>query len=109
VFVAFEQTVDSVKGAKALAAMAASLIGEEHKEKLEDVVKSIELKDEGMFVVHRPTGVIEMFEATRTTKAAGRDKVERSRMRLTNGEHEHVWTDEQEGEAPAEAKTEADA
>ncbi|MCC8362822.1 hypothetical protein LK996_06995 [Lysobacter sp. A6] len=111
-FVAFEQTIDPVKGAKALAAMAATLVGEEHKDGLDDVIKSIEVKDEGLFVVHRPTGVIEMFETTRTTKVAGRDKVERNRMRLTNGDHAHEWVDEQEGteaEAKAEAKAEGDA
>lgn len=52
--------------------------------------------DAGMFVVHRPTGVIEMFETTRTTIVEGKTKVERKRMRQLGGAHDHVWTDEAE-------------
>ena len=52
--------------------------------------------DAGIFVVHRPTGVAEMFESTRTVKFGERSKVERNRLRLLNGAHEHVWTDEVE-------------
>ena len=34
-------------------------------------------------------------EFTRTTTVGDKVKVERNRMRLTNGEHDHVWRDEQ--------------
>lgn len=108
-FVAFEQTIDPEKGAKAAQAVAESLIGEEHKDKLEGAIKAIDIKDEGLFVVHRPTGVVEMFESTRTTKIADQEKIERRRMRLTNGEHEHLWKDEQETTDAAHEHAEGDA
>ncbi len=61
------------------------------------------LQDEGLFVVHRPTGTVEMFEAIRTTRFGDREKIERHRLRLTNGAHEHVWRDEEDASANAEA------
>lgn len=64
---------------------------------MDDVAFS--MLDEGLFIVHRPTGTVEMAEFTRTTKVGDKVKVERNRMRLTNGEHEHVWRDE--GQAAA--------
>ena len=55
----------------------------------------ISIVDEGLFVVHRPTGVVEMFESTRTVQAGAKSKVDRHRLRLANGEHDHVWRDEE--------------
>ena len=93
-FVAFEQKIDRENGGAAVSAIIEGLLGTtlpKDEKQLE-----ISIIDEGLFVVHRPTGVVEMFEATRTLQTGGKSKVERHRSRLTNGEHEHVWTDEQE-------------
>jgi hypothetical protein len=106
IFVAFSQTIDAEKAEAALVAAGEALLGtkltaEEAKKEL-----NLSVEDEGLFVVNLPTGVVEMFESKRTTKVEDKLKIERHRMRLTNGEHEHVWTDEQEG---AEAQAEGDA
>ena len=93
-FVAFEQKIDRENGGAAVMAIIEGLLGvalPKDQKKLE-----LSVVDEGLFVVHRPTGVVEMFEATRTVQAGDRSKVERHRLRLTNGEHDHVWLDEQD-------------
>lgn len=105
-FVTFDQTIDPEKGKTALIAATKALVGQDLPEDaLADLAFS--LHDEGLFVVHRPTGTVEMFEAVRTTRFGDREKVERHRLRLTNGEHEHAWRDE-EG-AAAEAGAAGDA
>ena len=101
-FVTFDQSIDPEKGRTALIAATKALVGEDVPEgSMEDLAFS--LRDEGLFVVHRPTGTVEMFEAIRTTRFGDREKVERHRLRLTNGEHEHVWRDEEDASASAEA------
>ena len=97
-FVAYEMNVDPEK----MAAMAID-IGEKLADKKATAeekaeFKSVELKDEGLFVVHRPTGIIEMFEDTRTTRHGKTEKIERHRMRQLDGAHDHVWRDEAETE-----------
>ena len=96
VFVVFDQAIDPAGMTKTVEALLEKLSGD--KAAVEAVKKTLEklsLVDEGLFVVHRPTGVIEMFETTRTTKADGLEKIERHRQRLLDGEHEHVWKDEE--------------
>lgn len=92
-FVAFEQKLDRGNAGAAVTAIIEGLLGD----KLPGDRKPLDISvvDEGLFVVHRPTGVVEMFESTRTVQAGARSKVERHRLRLTNGEHDHVWRDEQ--------------
>jgi hypothetical protein len=98
-FVAFEQKIDRENGGAAAAAVIEGLLGTTLPKDQKQLEMSI--VDEGLFVVHRPTGVVEMFEATRTVQAGDRSKVERHRLRLTNGEHEHVWTGAQDGTGKA--------
>lgn len=95
-FVVFDQAIDPAGMRKTVEALLEKLGGD--KAAVEAVKKTLEkfsLVDEGLFVVHRPTGVIEMFETTRTTKADGLEKIERHRQRLLDGEHDHVWKDEE--------------
>lgn len=94
-YMVFEQKIDRENGGAAATALIEALFGTalpKDQSKLE-----ISIVDEGLFIVHRPTGVVEMFEATRTVQAGDKSKVERHRLRLTNSEHEHVWLDEQDG------------
>jgi len=94
-YVVFEQTIDRENAGAAVSAMVESLFG--FKLPSGKDAPEMSIVDDGMFVVHRPTGVPEMFESTRTVKYGERSKVERHRLRLLNGEHEHVWKDEPEG------------
>jgi hypothetical protein len=105
-FVTFDQVIDPEKGTAGALAIGENLAGQ----KLEgmDKMGTIDIKDEGLFVVNRTTGVIEMFETTRTTTFAGTTKVERERMRLLDGTHDHVWRDAQDA-VDAEAEAEAEA
>lgn len=93
-FVAFEQKIDRENAGAAVTAIIEGLTGEkvpgDQKQQLE-----ISIVDEGLFVVHRPTGVVEMFESTRTVQAGAKSKVDRHRLRLANGEHDHAWRDEE--------------
>ncbi|KGQ17928.1 hypothetical protein LF41_1782 [Lysobacter dokdonensis DS-58] len=102
-FVSYHQAVDSEKARAALRANANHIVdGKIPESELAKIEMTV--KDEGFFVVHRPTGLVEMFEATRTTTVNGKDKVERSRMRLLNGDHDHTWKDEETDALPAAAK-----
>ena len=100
-FVSYEMDVDPEK----LAAMAVDLVekvvDKKAPKEAKAALKSIELRNEGLFVVHRPTGVIEMFEDTRTTRHGKTEKIERHRMRQLNGDHDHVWRDEEDSEDKA--------
>lgn len=96
-FVAFEQTIDRENAGAAVTAILQNLLG---KPLPKDQKLELAVIDEGMFVVHRPTGTVEMFESTRTVRAGERSKVERHRLRLIDGEHEHEWRDEQEPAEP---------
>lgn len=97
-YVSFDQRIDPEKGKPAVIAATRALVGEDLPvDELQALAFS--MVDEGLFVVDRATGTIEMFEATRTTKFGDREKVERHRLRLTSGGHGHVWRDEQEAEA----------
>jgi hypothetical protein len=101
-FVAYDQVVDSKKAVAGVLALGEAMVGAKIDNTGKDKIDTIDIRDEGMFLVHRPTGVIEMFETTRTTKIGDSLKVERSRMRLTNGEHAHTWRDEEEAATATE-------
>lgn len=99
-FVSFDQRIDPEKGRAAVIGATRALLGEDVPENSLQAL-AFSMVDEGLFVVHRPTGTVEMFEAVRTTKFGDFEKVERHRLRLTSGGHGHVWRDEQEAEAAA--------
>ncbi|WP_197426995.1 hypothetical protein [Noviluteimonas gilva] len=104
-YVVFLQAADSEKAQDALRESANRLVdGKISKEALAEV--DVGIKDEGLFVVHRPTGVVEMFETTRTTTVHGKEKTQRTRMRLLDGDHDHVWKDE-DTDAPQAASKDA--
>ncbi len=63
-YVVFEQTIDRENAGTALSAIAESLFGTKLPSGKD--APEVSIVDEGMFVVHRPTGVAEMFESTRT-------------------------------------------
>jgi hypothetical protein len=94
IYVDFRQTIDRGNAGTALSAIAESLFGMKLPSGKD--APEVSIVDEGLFVVHRPTGVPEMFESTRTLKFGERSKVERHRMRLLNGDHDHIWKDEAE-------------
>ena len=99
-FVTFEQKLDRENAGAAMTAMIEGLLGEklpaDQKQKLE-----LSIVDEGLFIVHRPSGIVEMFQSTRTVQAGEKRKVDRHRLRLLDNAHGHVWRDE-EDEAGAE-------
>jgi hypothetical protein len=94
-YVVFRQQFDPQFGDAAAKAIVEGLLGTalEQGPDAPDIV----IADEGMFAVHRASGVVEMFEATRTVKFGDRSRVERHRLRLLNGEHSHAWRDDAEG------------
>jgi hypothetical protein len=51
------------------------------------------VEDAGFVLIDRRDGVVELFEDTRTVGHGAATKVERQRMRLTSGSHDHAWTD----------------
>jgi hypothetical protein len=91
-FVAWDQAIDGRRVGEASAAIAEKLGAKPADAGATPA--NVDIRDEGLFLVHRPSGVIEMFETTRTTTSEGYARVERTRMRLLDGEHEHVWRDE---------------
>jgi hypothetical protein len=91
-YVVFQQDIDREKGTVALKHVMKTVFPNFTDADLKDLVLS--LKDEGLFVVNRKTGIIEMFENKRTTDLLGKQKIERMRMRQVNGAHDHVWRDE---------------
>ena len=96
-FIDFETQADQDKFAELVKHMGSKLSGGHVWTEAElKQIAGVSMRDKGLFVVHRPTGVIEMFETTRTTTSEGKVKVERERMRQLGGAHDHVWTDEAE-------------
>jgi hypothetical protein len=51
------------------------------------------VEDAGFVLIDRRDGVVELFENTRTVGLGAATRVERQRMRLTSGNHDHAWTD----------------
>lgn len=93
-YVVFEQKIDRENAGPAISAIVEGLFG--LRLPTGPDAPEMSVVDDGMFVVHRPTGVPEMFESTRTVRMGDRSKVERHRLRLLNGDHEHFWKDEAE-------------
>ena len=63
-------------------------------EAIREQVPELSIVDNGVVLFRRSTGVVELLEATRTVRAAGQLKVERRRMRLLDGDHDHGWADD---------------
>jgi hypothetical protein len=51
------------------------------------------VEDAGFVLIDRRDGVVELFEDTRTVGDGATTKVERQRMRLTSGSHDHAWSE----------------
>lgn len=99
VFLEWNSTVDMGKGGDAMWAIVEKLSGQAIPAQVRDAIPdTIDFRDEGFFLFRRSSGVIEMFETTRTVKLAGTEKVERQRMRLIEGEHAHTWAAEDTAE-----------
>lgn len=92
-YVDYEQALDMEKARQLVGVLMEKMTGHKITE-AELASLTLDVKDTGLFVVNRQTGVVEMFEATRTTTVEGKQKVERHRMRQLEGAHDHVWRDE---------------
>lgn len=103
-FIDYLQVIDSDKAVDALVETGEQILGRKLSDAERKAPMAFDLRDEGFFVVHRQTGVIEMFENTRTQVIDATRKVERNRMRQLDGDHEHVWKDEEDAAAPEAAK-----
>ena len=95
-FIDYVQEIDSQKAMDALIATGEKMLGHTLTEAERKAPLEFDVRDEGFFVVHRRTGVVEMFENTRTQVINGTRKTERNRMRQIDGDHAHTWK-----EAPA--------
>jgi hypothetical protein len=93
-YVSYDMTMDPEKVAAAAMDVVETLAGKKLEGK--DALKTVDVVDEGLFVVDRETGIVEMFETTRTTKTEGTTKIERHRMRLVDNAHGHYWKDAEE-------------
>ncbi|MGH8075818.1 MAG: hypothetical protein ACREPE_00620, partial [Lysobacter sp.] len=101
IFIEWDSTIDPKKGMDAVWDLTETLYGiKVPKADRKGLPKQISFVDEGFIIFNRDSGVIEMFESTRTVKLGDKVDVDRNRMRLTNGDHSHTWTEESE---PAEA------
>lgn len=99
VFLEWNSTVDMGKGGDAMWAIVERLSGQTIPADVRDALPdTVDFRDEGFFLFRRGSGVIEMFETTRTVKLGGTEKVERQRMRLVDGDHAHTWAAEEQAE-----------
>jgi hypothetical protein len=106
-YVAWDMVIDPDKAAQAALAIGEEMAGRKLDKNDKDALAKLDIADEGIIVVYRPTGVVEMFESTRTTQVPGQSKkVERHRMRLLDGAHDHTWRDAQETAGAEAAKEE---
>lgn len=94
VYIRWTSTIDPVKGAAALADTVRRLFGEGLPLAPEDLPKQVAIEDAGLMLVHRPTGMVEMYEDERTTTFGKTRNYERTRMRLLDAGHGHEWADE---------------
>lgn len=94
VFLEWTSRLDPEKAAEAAAVFAGKLYEEGMTEAIRKGVPELSIIDEGVVLFRRSTGVVELLEATRTVRAAGELKVERRRMRLLDGDHDHGWADD---------------
>lgn len=95
VFIEWTSTIDPVKGASALVETVKRLFGEDLKAlEMKDLPDKIAIKDTGLMLVHRPTGMVEMYEDERTTTFGDASNYERNRLRLLDAGHGHEWKDD---------------
>jgi hypothetical protein len=93
VFIEWTTRADPEKAAAAAAAVADTLFDESIAGAVREHVQEVSVVDEGFVLFRRSTGVVEMLEATLTTRAAGNLSIKRRRMRLLDGDHDHGWAD----------------
>lgn len=90
-YVVFRQQIAPEYGGAAKVAIVEGLLGI----RIEGASDAdIAIADEGMFAIHRTSGVVEMFETTRTVRLGEKTRTERHRLRLLNGEHAHAWRED---------------
>lgn len=93
VFIEWTSTIDPVKGADALIETVKRLFGDSVKLDPEELPGKVAIEDTGLILVHRPTGMVEMYEDVRTTTFGDTKNYERNRMRLLDAGHGHEWKD----------------
>jgi hypothetical protein len=90
--VLWRATIDPERGAQAAWALAQRLSGAPLSAGA-GLPAGLVVEDAGFVLIDRRDGVVELFENTRTVGFGAASKVERQRMRLTSGNHDHAWTD----------------
>jgi hypothetical protein len=90
--VLWRATIDPERGAPAAWALARRLSGAPLPAGA-GLPGELVVEDAGFVLIDRRDGVVELFESTRTVGFGAATKVERQRMRLTSGSHDHAWTD----------------
>lgn len=106
VFIEWTSTIDPVKGASAIADTVKRLFGEKLKLSPKDLPQQVAIEDTGLMLVHRPTGMVEMYEDERTTTFGETRNHERNRMRLLDAGHGHEWKEEAEKKRAGEKEAE---
>ena len=94
VFIEWQSSIDTAKGAAALADTVERLFGAGNKVRAEDLPATLSVEDKGLLLIHRPSGMVEMYEDERTSVVGDVRKYERNRMRLLDAGHGHDWTSE---------------
>lgn len=95
IFIEWTSTLDPKKGMDAIWDLAETLIGTRiSTADRKGLPKQVSLVDEGFMIFNRDSGVVEMFESTRTVELGSKLQVDRNRMRLVNEDHAHTWTAE---------------
>ena len=90
--VLWRATIDPERGAQAAWALAQRLAGAPLAAGA-GLPGELVVEDAGFVLIDRRDGVVELFENTRKVGYGAAIKVERQRMRLTSGSHDHAWTD----------------
>lgn len=102
IFIEWETSIDPKKGLDATWQLVESLYGVKiSKADRKQLPRQISLVDAGFILFERGTGVIEMFENTRTTRLGDNLDVSRHRMRLVDSAHGHRWAAESDDQAEA--------
>ncbi len=93
VFIEWTSTIDPVKGAAALVDTVKRLFGDDMKLDPKELPDKVAIVDTGLMLVHRPTGMVEMYQDERTTTFGDDTSRERHRMALLDAGHGHEWSD----------------
>lgn len=95
VFVEWNSSIDPERGRPAVVEAMRHLLGDMGSElsnaAMEAMFEQLRLETDGFILIHRPTGLPEMFEHTRTNQVGNIVKTERMRLRLMSGGHGHNW------------------